>query len=185
MSKISSRSRLSLGHSTLLAQDINVLIAFYCDALGFHVTNRGKVGEDSELAFLSQDPAHHHQIAMVSGSPVPEHAFMMVDHLAFRTGTLDDLRRLHEGLTSAGVNDILPICHGNAWSLYFTDPEGNGVECYVDTPFHVAQPAAASFDLTLTDEEILEATREQFNGSPEFRPVDEWRQEFAEILRQS
>lgn len=185
MSKNASRPRLSLGHSTLLARDMNTLIAFYCDALGFHVTNRGKVGEDAELAFLSQDPAHHHQIAMVSGSPVPERAFMMVDHLAFRTGTLDDLRTLHASLTTAGVNDILPICHGNAWSLYFTDPEGNGVECYVDTPFHVAQPAAESFDLTLSDEEILDVTKKQFSGSPEFRPMEQWCEEFDKTLRQT
>ena len=37
--------------------------------------------------------------------------------------------------------------HGNAWSLYFTDPEGNGLECFVDSPFHVTQPYADRLDL--------------------------------------
>ncbi|MEZ5573826.1 MAG: VOC family protein [Halioglobus sp.] len=184
MSEHVPHPRLRLGHSTLLARDLDAMLTFYCNALGFHVTNRGKVGEDAELAFLSQDPSHHHQIALVSGSPVPERAFMMLDHLAFRTGTLNDLRSLHERLTMAGVTDILPICHGNAWSLYFTDPEGNGVECYVDTPFHVAQPAAGGFDLAQTDEEILEATRAAFEGSPEFQPMDQWRQKFAHTLNE-
>jgi len=185
MSKKASPPRLTLGHSTLAARDLDGLVAFYCDVLGFHVSNRGPVGENAEMAFLSQDPSCHHQIAMVSGAPVPERAFAMVDHLAFRTGTLDDLRALRAALVEAGVEGILPMCHGNAWSLYFTDPEGNGIECYVDTPFHVAQPQAKPYDLDQSDEEIVKTTREQFGSEPEFRPMAEWQEEFARLLERA
>jgi catechol 2,3-dioxygenase len=171
--------RLSLGHTTLAARDLDRLSAFYCDVLGFHVTNRGPVPGGSEIVFLSQDPQAHHQIAMVGGLEPPDAAFVMVDHLAFRTETLDDLRVLRATLTAAGVEGILPICHGNAWSLYFNDCEGNGVECFVDTPFHVAQPFAQGFDLDRSDAEILEATRELIESEPEFRPMAQWREEFA------
>ncbi len=84
----SSTPRLTLGHATLAARDIDRLSAFYCDVLGFEITNRGPAGPDSELLFLSQDPGSHHQIAMVSGVDVGSSAFVMVDHFAFRTGTL-------------------------------------------------------------------------------------------------
>ena len=47
-----------------------------------------------------------------------------------------------ERLAAAAVDSVIPVSHGNAWSLYFTDPEGNGLECFVDSPFHVAQPYA-------------------------------------------
>ena len=48
--------------------------------LGFAVTNRGLVGEDGvELAFLSQDPTQHHQIAMVQGALTSPSDFVMVD----------------------------------------------------------------------------------------------------------
>ena len=185
MSETTSTPRLSLGHSTLAARDLESLSAFYRDVLGFEVTNRGPVGDaGAEIAFLSQDPSCHHQIAMVGGAPVPDPAFVMVDHLAFRTGTLDDLRALRANLLRAGVEGIIPICHGNAWSLYFTDPEGNGVECYVDTPFHVAQPYGKGFDLDLSDDEIREATREMIESAPEFRPMEEWREDFAKRLAQ-
>jgi hypothetical protein len=63
MQETTDNPRLTLGHSTLLAHDMDLLISFYCGALGFQVTNRGPVGENAELAFLSQDPCHHHQIA--------------------------------------------------------------------------------------------------------------------------
>jgi catechol-2,3-dioxygenase len=168
----------------LAVRDLEGLIAFYRDVLGFQVTNRGAVG-DGEIVFMSQDPSFHHQLAMVSGVPVPERSFHMVDHLAFRTGTLDDLRQLRAALLAAGVEGINPICHGNAWSLYFDDPEGNGVECYVDSPFHVAQPQAKGFDLDQSDREIEEATRKEFGAEPEFRPMAEWQEEFGKLLEPS
>jgi len=174
--------RLTLGHRTLAARDLDRLCAFYVDALGFHVTNRGKLPDGSELAFLSQDPDHHHQIAMVGGLAPPDPAFVMMDHLAFRTGTLDDLRAIRARLVEAGIEGILPICHGNAWSLYFSDPEGNGVECFVDTPFHVAQPYATGYDLDQPDADILETTRKQLEDQPEFQPFSTWREEFSKRL---
>jgi catechol 2,3-dioxygenase len=180
------KPRLTLGHTTLAARDLDDLSAFYRDVLGFHITNRGPVGEDgAELAFLSQDPTVHHQIAMVSGVAPPDAAFVLVDHLAFRTGTLDDLRALRANLLGAGIEGIIPICHGNAWSLYFSDCEGNGLECFVDTPFHVAQPFAQGFDLDKSDEEILEATRKLVEFDSEFQPMGEWQAEFAKRLEES
>lgn len=175
--------RLTLGHTTLAARDLDRLSAFYRDVLGFHVTNRGPVPGGSEIVFLSQDPNAHHQIAMVGGLEPPSAAFVLVDHLAFRTGTLDDLRVLRAKIAAAGVESILPICHGNAWSLYFNDCEGNGVECFVDTPFHVAQPFADAFDLDRPDDEILEATRARIASEPEFQPMAQWREAFARSLR--
>jgi catechol 2,3-dioxygenase len=180
-----TRPRLTLAHTTLAARDLDRLCAFYCDVLGFRVTNRGPVPGDSEIAFLSQDPNHHHQIAMVGGGAVPDRAFVLVDHLAFRTGSLDDLRAIHADLVEAGIEGILPICHGNAWSLYFNDCEGNGVECFVDTPFHVAQPFASGWDITQSDAQILETTREQVEHAPEFQPMAEWREQFGKRLRRT
>ena len=110
---------------------------------------------------------------------------MLIDHLAFRTSTLDDLRVLRAKLVAAGVEGILHICHGNAWSLYFNDCEGNGVECFVDTPFHVAQPFAQGFDLDQSDEDIVAATRKLVESEPEFRPIAEWREQFAKRIGQS
>lgn len=176
------RPRLVLSHSTLAARDIEKLVAFYCDVLGFRVTNKGPTPDGGELWFLSQDPANHHQIAMTQGVEPPNAAFMMVDHLAFRTGCLDDLRTIRANLVEAGVPDILPICHGNAWSLYFTDCEGNGVECFVDTPFHVAQPYADGLDLDQSDEEILAWTRAQLESKPEFQPMSDWKADFTKKL---
>jgi catechol 2,3-dioxygenase len=177
------RPRLLTAHSTLAARDLNALQGFYCHVLGFEVTNRGPVGEDGlEIAFLSQDPGAHHQIAMVGGASTAPSDFVMVDHLAFRTATLDDLRIIHKNLLAAGVENILQIDHGNAWSLYFNDPEGNGVECYVDSPYHVAQPNAGTFDIEAANEQIAEATRQRIADAPEFQLMLDWQKNFAKRL---
>ena len=39
------------------------------------------------------------------------------------------------------------LAEGDAWSVYSADPEGNGLEAYVDSPWHVAQPHGRPLDL--------------------------------------
>lgn len=176
------RPRLAMGHSTLAARDLDALSGWYRDVLGFEVTNRGPIPNDQEIVFLSQDPAAHHQIAMVGGAITGASDFVMVDHLAFRTGTLDDLRVIHANLVAAGVEEVLKIDHGNAWSLYFNDPEGNGVETYVDTPHHVAQPYAGTWDIAATDQQIEQGTRDELADKAEFQPMKDWTASFAKRL---
>lgn len=177
-----NRPKLLLSHSTIAVQDIDAMVAFYRDVLGFHVTNRGDAGDGTELAFLCQDPSQHHQIVLISGMPTPGHSFVMADHLAFRTASLDDLRVIGANLAAAGLEGVIPISHGNAWSLYFNDPEGNGLECFVDSPFHVAQPYADGLDLDADDDEIGSVTRSKIESLPEFQPMSSWLTAFAQQL---
>ncbi len=165
--------------------DLDVMLDFYCGVLGFRVTNRGEPGPGGgEMAFISQDPSEHHQIVFVSGV-TGEHEFVMLDHLAFRTGSLDELRSIGENLAEAGVEGVIPISHGNAWSLYFNDPEGNGLECFVDSPFHVAQPYADGLDLDATNSEITATTEAKLENLAEFKPLAQWQAEFASQLEES
>ena len=177
----SSTGRLTLSHATVAVRDLDAMLDFYCGVLGFAVTNRGAVGE-GEMAFISQDPTEHHQMVFVSGMPQPEHQFVMADHMAFRTGSLDDLRAIGARLDEAGVEGVIPINHGNAWSLYFNDPEGNGLECFVDSPFHVAQPFADQLDLSANDATIEADTRARIEGDAEFQPLSDWQAAFRARL---
>lgn len=177
---------LTLAHTTLAVRNMDAMVDFYCDVLGFHITNRGSVGDDgAELTFISQDPANHHQIVLISGMPTNDHQFVLADHMAFRTSTLDDLRTIGARLADAGIEGIIPISHGNAWSLYFNDPEGNGLECFVDTPFHVAQPHAGGLDLDQSDADIEATTRAEIESLPEFAPMERWKAEFEAALAAS
>ncbi len=174
--------RLSLSHATLAVRDLDAMLDFYCDVLGFAVTNRGTVGDEGELVFISQDPTEHHQIVFVAGPAEAEHQFVMVDHMAFRTGSLDDLRAIGARLEAAEVEGVIPIDHGNAWSLYFNDPEGNGLECFVDSPFHVSQPFAEGLDLGADDAAIEADTRAKIQDDDEFQSLADWQAAFRTRL---
>ena len=175
-------TRLTLSHATVAVSDLEAMLGFYCGVLGFADTNRGPVGDGAEMAFISQDPTEHHQLVFVSGLPRPEHQFVMADHMAFRTGSLDDLRVISNRLAAAGVDGIIPIDHGNAWSLYFNDPEGNGLECFVDSPFHVAQPFADQLDLAADDTTVRATTRARIEGDAEFQTMSQWQDAFRSRL---
>ena len=69
--------------------------------------------------------------------------------------------------------------HGNALSIYFSDPEDNTVEVYLDTPWYVAQPHGDPLDLELPDAEIWELTEKICRADPTFMTVEAWREKFA------
>jgi len=76
----------------------------------------------------------------------------------------------------------MPISHGRGWSIYFPDPEGNNIECFVDTPWHVRQPVVDPLDLSLSDDEILAQTEESYKSTPDFKSMGAWTDEWAQRL---
>jgi len=164
---------MKLSHAFINVADLDKVVPFYTDILGFQVTDRGPIRGDTEAVFMSQDPDNHHQIAMANtlkdGDGTPN-----LSHVAFRLESLEDLRALKKKLTSKGIDVGREVSHGNAWSLYFVDPEGNGIECFVDTPFHVRQPQVKPTDIDLDDAALLSKTEKDFGQEPEFGPYTEW-----------
>ncbi len=178
--------RLEVAHSVLYVHDAERMIAFYSDVLGFEVTDRGPLGQmapGAEIIFLSQIANHHHQVAFITGRGEPEKS-NNTHHTAYRSkGTLDDLKALLARLQAdPDVTGIMPLTHGNAWSIYFADPERNGVEIFIDTPWHVAQPQGKPLDLSKSNDEIIAATREAFADEPEFSDLDGFYQRRAQHL---
>ena len=175
--------KLHFSHIGFMVHDIEQMIEFYTGQLGFALTDRGRLevlpGKPA-IAFLSRDPDEHHQIALVEGRP--ENAPGTLQQISFRVESLADLRALRTRLEAAGVARFLPMNHGNAWSLYFPDPEGNAIECFVPSPFHTAQPVTDPLDLSLSDPEILARTEARFRAAPDFQPRDSWRKAFEQRL---
>jgi len=164
-------------HAVLHVDDLDNMLDFYTKVLGFAVTDRGPVGEsDSEIAFLSQDPGEHHQLGFISTKRA-ETAQGALHHLAFRVGGLPELRALIASIVADGRGrPPAPMSHGNTWSAYFADPEGNGVEIFCDTPWHVPQPAGRVWDMTHDDATLVEQTKAAFASQPGFAPGDSYRE---------
>lgn len=183
--------QLGFSHVVLKVNDLEKMIAFYTDVLQFEVVDRGPLklpnrGDlppiDSEIVFFSQDPNDHHQLAMVptreeaDGKPVGP-----MDHMAFRASNFGAVRELAQQLQDADIG-FRPVSHGNTWSCYFKDPEGNGVEIFANTPFHVNQPQVRPVDLFMDDDELMAWTTETFGDQPGFRPIADYEAERAAAL---
>ena len=129
------------------------MLSFYKDVLGFQINDRSKT-----MAFISQLDDEHHQLAFQSGLPDGEGP-RRVGHFAFRVESLADVRGLHAKLKEhPEVGTLAPITHGNTWSIYFSDPEGNGIEVFCDTPFDAKQPFGAPWDPALDDVSLEQYT---------------------------
>jgi catechol 2,3-dioxygenase len=179
---------LRFTHMGLVVSDIEVMTRFYVDVLGFTVTDRGVFGA-MDVVFMSRDPEEHHQIVLTTGRPVslptntinPEFG-PCVQQISFKMGTLADLRDMKSRLEGGGATGITSASHGNAWSVYAHDPDGNYIEFYIDTDWYASQPFYVPLDLSKTDEEIIRETRALCEASPGFKPVAQWRSDISKVM---
>ncbi|MAE97017.1 MAG: glyoxalase [Deltaproteobacteria bacterium] len=176
--------RLSFSHVGFHVHDIETMVAFYTELLGLDITDRGKlpIPGDPEIVFLSSDPEEHHQIALVEGRQDGGIEGGVLNQISFHVKNLTELRAIKAAAENAGVTRFMPMTHGRGWSVYFPDPEGNLIECFVDTPWHVRQPVVDALDLSQTDEEILAQTETTYGGTPDFQPMEEWKRALAQRL---
>jgi catechol 2,3-dioxygenase len=177
-----ARPAVSFSHFGIHVTDLPRMEAFYTRVLGFLVSDRGQLPGGSTLAFLSRDPDEHHQMVLASGRP-PGVEYNVVNQISFKLPSLDDLKAMHARVREAGIGEFRIVTHGNAWSIYFADPEGNRVELFVDTPWHTPQPLAEPFDIDAPVAAILEQTEALCRSRPGFMARSEWRK--AQVDRMS
>lgn len=134
----------------------------------------------AEFVFLTGATGHHHQLVFISGR-APQ-GVTTVNQLSFKVADLDQLKEMYRRACAAGVGGIRQVSHGNALSFYMADPEGNGVEIYIDTPWYVPQPHGVSIDLSRPNDEILAMTEKHCRETPGFMPLDVWKAEVASRL---
>ena len=183
---MTSVPEFSFSHMGIYVTDPARMEDFYTRLLGFAVTDKGKLETPRggvDLIFLSRDPRDHHQIVLASGRPAA--GFNTVNQISFRMADFAGLREMHRRLEKEGVQELAPVSHGNALSVYFKDPEGNRIELFVDTPWYVDQPVRVPIDMKLPDAEIWAWAERDARTRPGFRPVEEWRAELKGRLQRS
>jgi hypothetical protein len=102
--------------------------------------------------------------------------------LSFQVTSLDQLRSVRTKALANSATDMFGLNHGNAWSIYFNDPEDNLVEVFLDTPFYVPEPHGDPLDLDKPDDEILRETEAVCRRDPGFMIVDDWRSQMRNRL---
>lgn len=122
----------SLGHVVLKVTDLARAERFYNGVLGIpqcaHYDENG-----FKMAFFSLGNHHDFAVMEVSGEAgAVDPSSAGLAHVAFKIGdTMDELMEAKSKLEAAGLA-LTPVDHGVTKSLYFDDPDGNGLEVYID-----------------------------------------------------
>lgn len=117
-----------IGHVHFKVRELERSIEFYQTIFGLHTTER--LGR---YAFLSWGD-HHHDIALQAiGEDVPgSKSGVGLYHVAFEVAHADGLQAVYDELSTRNI-EVAPVDHGISKALYFDDPDGNGLEVYLDT----------------------------------------------------
>lgn len=175
--------KLGWSHAVIRCRDLEAMVAFYRELFGFEVSDRGPLGPPGspEVVFMTTSASEHHQIAFAAARG-PEDASAL-DHMAFRVDSVADVKQMLRRVEAdARVAAGAPITHGNAISVYFEDPEGNGIEVFCDTPWHVPQPQIRGWDPSKSDGEVLAEVEAAFADVPGVVSIEAYRAEQARKL---
>ncbi|MCG6576748.1 VOC family protein [Pseudomonas sp. AF32] len=164
---------INFTHAGVFCEDLDYMVDFYCRKLGFVVSDKGVASTGHRLFFMTQNPELHHQIVLFDGKPA-DLPFNPINQLSFLLDSLDDLKAYYRFARNSGIAGIGQVDHGNAWSIYFKDPEGNPIEMYVDSPFYTAQPCREPLDLEMPAEAILAQTEAMCRRRPGFQTRAQW-----------
>ena len=166
-----------LAHLGLFTRDIGPMLDFYTGPMGLTITDEGTYGDPpARIVFMSNDPFEHHQFVLVQpGDPAADDNKMIAQQISFVVDSLEDLQALYGRVTEARQSVDRVITHGNAWSFYFHDLDGNRIECYCHTPWYVPQPHAHPIDLTLPAEEVRAQTEAHCRATDGFMMAEDWR----------
>ena len=164
-----------LSHVGIYVTDLPKMKDFYTGVLGFVVSD---AAPDGRITFLSRNPSDHHQVVLVPGRKT-ELDTPMVQQISFNVGTLANVQRSFRKVRDAGCEGLRPVSHGNAWSIYFQDPEGNRIEMFCDTPWYVSQPCGFEINLDKSEDELYRETEAHCRTLPGFKPMEEWGAEIS------
>ncbi|MCU4752135.1 VOC family protein [Halobacteria archaeon AArc-curdl1] len=117
-----------IGRIALLVEDLESMVAFYRDIVGLEITSRkgtlASLGVDgTTLLVLAADESV--PVRTLKQAGLFHTAFLLPDRPALGAA----LERIREDWQLSGASN-----HYVSEALYLRDPEGNGVEMYIDTP---------------------------------------------------
>lgn len=129
---------VALDHVNIFVRNAERSYKWYTDVLGLHTQDIfNHPGTDRmRAAFLSCDPDHAHDIALFEVGEeaiAPQQRQVGLNHVAWRMANLDDLASMYRRLKDKRV-PVRVADHTVSIGVYFSDPDGNGLEVYHELP---------------------------------------------------
>src|SRR5580704_15386531 len=124
-----------IGHVLLRVTDEAASKRFYRDALGFRIAEQDPehggvfmtLGDGFHTIDITQHPAPQ-------DAPRSQRGQLGLVHIAFKVASYAALREAYAHLLKSGVEIQRATDHVCQRSVYFADPDGNGLEIYYEMP---------------------------------------------------
>src|ERR1700733_13281513 len=101
---------------------------FYERVIGLTVTDED---EEQGIVFFSAQPdVEHHEFVLQRGRTAAPGS-MLSHQISWRVDSVETLQAYHQRFKEEGVPVQQEVTHGNAYGIYFFDPEGNRGEVYL------------------------------------------------------
>lgn len=113
-----------LSHVHLKVNDIPTVAPFYQNLFDMQITE-----DHGTFIFLSNDKTHH--ILALQQSPYSYLNPQKLYHIAFEVQTETEFNAFAHKLDEQKIA-YSAVDHGISWAIYFNDPEGNGLELFLD-----------------------------------------------------
>ena len=115
-------------HFVLRSSNIQAMIDWYSAVLNMHVVQR-----TDYICFLTYDDEHHRLgIVNLAGLKAPDAQTSGLAHVAYTFANIGALLSTYARVKKLGIAPARCIHHGPTVSIYYRDPDGNGVELQVD-----------------------------------------------------
>ena len=133
-----SHKPMALDHVNIFVRNAERSYRWYTEVLGLHTQDlfNHPGTERLRAAFLACDPGHAHDIALFEvgdDAAGPQQKQVGLNHVAWRMASLDDLKSMYQRLKDKGVPFTVSD-HKISIGVYFSDPDGNGLEVYYELP---------------------------------------------------
>jgi catechol-2,3-dioxygenase len=122
-----------LAHVVYCTRRFDEMFAWYQTVFEAKIQHQNPV-----MGFLTFDDEHH-RFGIINLSALDpdgvddgQRSAVGVNHVAYTFDGLGDLLDTYARLKDAGVTPYWPVHHGLTLSLYYRDPDGNGMEFQVD-----------------------------------------------------
>ena len=146
-----------VGHIVLNVRDVEASTKFYTDVIGFQIAL-----QKEDATFLTCGTIHHDLALFKAKQSFRLDGGVGLNHMALQVEDFDMLTEYHHVLEQNNINIDRTTDHGMTSSIYFEDPDGNGIELFCNNQDNPAEGLALMSDATRENKALVFAHANSF-----------------------